>query len=146
MTDNFFHAEGKKLVKALPIYLGVQAVTLLMTFLDTPAYLDAYQENHNMPVTGWIAFWLLLFAFGLTTGILLLISKTWKIEFSQTERGKLAGGYLLGAIAGLLTLGLRFMPVMPYQYFFVIGGLALVLALVYILWIRRRSHLDEIFP
>ena len=39
-------------------------------------------------------------------------------------------GYLsrhFDTIAGLLTLGLRFMPVIPSQYFYIVDGFALLL-------------------
>ena len=58
----------------------------------------------------------------------------------------MAGGYLLGAIAGLLTLGIRFMQVIPPAYFWVTGGLVLLLAAGDLVWNRRQPSADEMFP
>ncbi|HEX7567904.1 MAG TPA: hypothetical protein VF355_05000 [Anaerolineaceae bacterium] len=146
MTDDFLHKEGNKLAKVLPIYLGAQVTILLMTFLDFPVYMETYQANHNMTVSAWMGAWFLLVTFGLTIGIILLISKTWKMVFSERERVKLVAGYLLGAIAGLLTLGVRFMPIMPSQYFYLVGGFGLLSIIAYIVWNKRQSKFDEIFP
>jgi len=82
----------------------------------------------------------------LVMGVILIARKTWNKVFTGRERGKLAVGYFLGAIGGLLTLGIRFMPVMPPQYFYAAGGLVLPLAVVWLVWNRRQAKVDEIFP
>jgi hypothetical protein len=146
MTDNFYQKEAGRLVKALPIYLAVQVMTLLITYLEFPVYMEAYQAHQMMTVSGWVGIWFALVTFGAATGLTLLINKTWKSIFSERERSKLVTGYFLGVTAGLLALGLRFMPVMPVLYFYIVGGVILLLVLACILWSRRQSQLDEIFP
>lgn len=146
MTDADLHKEYERWIKALPVYLGIQAAILLMTFLDFPVYMDAYQSNRYLTVSGWVGLWFVLAFFGLSGGVILLTRKTWKTAFSEKERAKLVTGYFLGAIAGLLTLGLRFMPVMPAAYFYGIGGLVLLLGAVYLVWTRRQVKPEEIFP
>jgi len=146
MNENRFHADGKKLKAVAPVYLGIQAATLLLTFLDSPVYLEAYQLHGNLSIGGWAVGWLALTGFGLVAGLLLLFGKGWRAVFEPAERIKLAGGYLAGAVAGLLALGLRFMPLMPPEYFFAVGGLAVAMALAYLIWVRRRARVDEIFP
>ena len=145
MTDDFLHKEGNRLVKALPIYLAAQVTLLLMTFLDSPVYMETYQANHNLTISGWIGAWFLLVTVGLATGLILGISKTWNTVFSARERVKLVAGYLLGAIAGLLTLGVRFMPILPLEYFYFIGGFALLLVLFYLVWNKFQPKSDEIW-
>jgi hypothetical protein len=146
MTDDFLHTEGRWIVKALPIYLGVQVITLLMTYLEAPVYVELYLADHNLPITGWAGIWFSLEVFGLATSLILLISQAWKMVLSARERAKLVTGYLLGVIAGLLTLGLRFFPIISPEYFFVVGGGALLVVFVSIFWIKRRPRLEEIFP
>ncbi len=146
MTDDFLQMEANRLVKILPIYLAVQGVTLFLTFLDLPVYLEAYRVNQNLIVTPWLGGWFVLEIFGLSIGLILWVSKTWKMVFTERERDKLVGGYFLGVIAGLLTLGLRFMPEMSKAYFTMVGVLALLLAVVYFIRVRRPSHFEEIFP
>jgi hypothetical protein len=146
MTDTDLHKERERWVGALPIYLGIQAAILLTTFLDFPVYMDAYQANRYLTVGGWVGLWFVLAFFGLSGGVILLIGRTWKTVLSEKERAKLVSGYFLGAIAGLLTLGLRFMPVMSATYFYVIGGLVVLLGAVYLIWTRRQTKLEEIFP
>jgi hypothetical protein len=146
MTDDILHKEGNKLINALPIYLAVQGITLLLTFLDFPVYAEAGLSSHTMTVGGWVGLWFMLVVFGLSIGMILLISNTWKMVFSDKVRGKLAAGYFLGAIAGLVTLGIRFMPIMPKQYFIIIAGIILFSFIIYFVWIKRQSQFDEIFP
>jgi hypothetical protein len=146
MTDDFFHKEGIKLVMALPIYLCVQVAILLMTFLDYPVYMDAYLANHNTAINGWSGAWFLLEMIGFVLSIIILFSKRWKINFGERERVKLGASYFLGAVAGLVTLGLRFMAMIPAEYFLIIGGIVLLAAIAYLIWSKRQPKLDEIFP
>ena len=146
MKDTDLHKGRERWAKALPVYLGIQAAILLMTFLDFPVYMDAYQSSRYLAVGGWVGLWFVLAFFGLTGGMILLTGKTWKTVLSEKERAKLVAGYFLGAIAGLLTLGLRFMPVMSAVYFYVVGGLVVLLGAVYLVWTRRQTKPEEIFP
>ena len=146
MTDSEINLEGNRLAKILPIYLAVQGVTLLMTLLDYPVYLEAYQANQNLSVSLWLGGWFVLEIFGISIGLILWISKTWKMVFTERERDKLVAGYFLGAIAGLFTLGLRFLPVISRSYFTMVGVLALFLAVVYFIRNRRPAPVEEMFP
>ena len=66
--------------------------------------------------------------------------------FNEFERARLAFGWLMGVAAGLLTLGIRFMPVMPAWYFYAAGGLVLVLIAAYWGWNKLQARMNEIFP
>jgi peptidoglycan/LPS O-acetylase OafA/YrhL len=146
MTDAYLNLEGNRLAKILPTYLVVQGVTLVMTFLDYPVYLEAYQVNHNLSVSLWLGGWFVLEIFGLSIGLILWISKTWKMVFTERVRDKLVAGYFLGVIVGLLALGLRFLPVISKSYFTSVGVLALLLAVVYFIRNRQPAHTEEMFP
>ena len=146
MSDDYLHKEGRKLAQALPLYLSAQATLLLAAFLDNPAYTQEYLDQHNLLITPWIGLWFVLALFGLATGLILLVSQTWRATLDAGQRVQWAAGYLLGALAGCLALGLRFMPVLPPEYFYTIGGLAVLGAAAYLLWRRRFPREEEIFP
>lgn len=146
MTEDLLRKESLRFSQVLPVYLGVQGITLLLTYLETPVYLEAYGRQHSLTVSGWVGAWFILVLIGLATGLILLIRKAWRTVLDEETRVKLAGGYLLGGIAGLLTLGLRFMAIMPPAYFAVTGGLAVLLVVSYLVWNRRQPSTDEMFP
>ncbi|MDD5369330.1 MAG: hypothetical protein PHQ40_09605 [Anaerolineaceae bacterium] len=146
MIEEHLHKERKAFIRALPIYLAVQGTTLLMTFLDFPVYMEAYQLNHYLTLSGWAGAWFVLEMLGLGAGILLLLGKTWRSIFDGNDRIKLLMGYFLGVVAGMLTLGIRLMPIMPAEYFWMVGGLLLILGCTYFIWKKRLHSAEEIFP
>lgn len=146
MTDDYLQKQARQLTRVMLTYLSVQAALLAATYLDSPIYVQTYLASGDLPVTPWLGLWFLLAIFGLITGLLLLAGPAWRRVLDEAARVKLAAGYLLGALAGLLTLGLRFMPVMPPEYFLVLAGLLLLGGVGYAIWRRRQPRLDEIFP
>jgi hypothetical protein len=146
MTEETLQKESQSLTRALPIYLAVQGTTLLMTFLDSPVYMEAYQANHLFTVNGWVGAWFVLVIFGLTTAVFLLVRKTWRLLVSERTRMKLVVGYFLGGFVGMLTLGFRFMPVMTPQYFVLVAALMLLLGGAYLVWKKRLHTAEEMFP
>lgn len=146
MIEETLQKEDKSLVKVLPIYLAVQVITLLLTYLDYPVYMEAYRANKYFVVNGWFGAWFILEIFGLATAIFLLVRKSWQLLFDGKARMKLAMGFFLGGLTGLLTLGIRFMPVMPQQYFIAVGALALLYISGYFFWKKRVQTIEELFP
>lgn len=138
--------ESQLITGVLPVYLAVQVSTLLYTFLDSPVFLEAYRRDHTLIVNGWLGFWLFLFMAGLVTILLLVIRRGWHEHLARQMRGKLALGYFMGLMAGLLTLGARFMPVTTPAYFISIGVLSLLAGAVYFIWSKRSQAAEVIFP
>ncbi len=146
MTDETVQKEAQRLTKALPMYLAAQAITLLFTALDIPLYMDVYRANHFFAVDGWMGAWFVLVIFGLANAVFLLVRRSWQVLFDEKARAKLALGYSLGGIAGLLTLGIRFFPIIPPQYFAWVGGVALLSLGAYFVWNKRVHRVEELFP
>ncbi len=135
-----------KLLQALPPYLAVQGAVLVTTFLDFPVYTESYRANHYMTVTPWAGAWLVLVLFGLVFGVSALVRKGWRKDLKENEHWKLAAGYLLGALAGFVTLGIRFMPALPGGYFYFVGALLLLLAGAFAFYKVRAARREELFP
>lgn len=146
MTDESLQHEVKKVAKALLIYLVIQGTMLITTFLDAPIYDQINRARGYMDTGLWLVLWFVLLFFGLTTGLFILVSRTWRRAWKEAERVKLACGYLLGGIAGLLTLSLRELPIISPSFFYLITGLLVVLVVIYTLWERRQARGEEIFP
>ncbi len=127
--------------QALPFYLAIQATILVMTFLDSPVYIANYHFSHYLQVTPWALPWLVLLIFGLVFGISALVRKD-----VEGNRQKVAAGYLLGVLAGFVTLGIRFMPVLPREYFYVLGALTLLYLSAYFAFRMRVGRNEELFP
>ena len=132
------------IVRAMPFYLIIQATMMLSTFLEFPVYMLAYRAGYTL-VTPWVVLWLLLTATGLVFGVSALIRRALKQTLEAAQRLKLAGGYLLGALAGLVALGIRFMPVTPNMYFYFLGAFTLLLALIFAYKFRSVRQ-EELFP
>ena len=75
MRDDHFYTKGDWGIKALPIYLTVQTVLLLVTYLDFPVYAEVYRTRQFLEVTPWLGIWSLFTLLGLTTGLYLLLGK-----------------------------------------------------------------------
>lgn len=133
------------MVRALPFYLIVQATLMLSTFLEFPVYMMAYRAGYAI-ITPWVVLWLLLIIVGLVFGISALALRAWKQNLDIAHRLKLAGGYFLGALAGFVALGIRFLQIMPSTYFYFVGTLALLMALVFITYKLRSVRKEELFP
>lgn len=133
------------IVRTMPYYLIVQATLMLTTFLEFPVYMLAYRAGYAL-VTPWVVLCLILTAAGLVFGISTLVRKTWKYNLETAQRLKLAGGYLLGTLTGLVSFGIRFMPLTPRTYFYFVGALALLLALGIIIFKYRSVRQEELFP
>jgi hypothetical protein len=145
MTDDKLQRERNWLVNMLPCYLAVQGVTLLLTFLEIGIYNDAYHARGYMPAGGWMGVWLALLVVGLGTTIYLLVNRTGK-SFELRPRIKLAAGFWLGVLAGLLTLGMRFATEFPASYYWTIFALLAVSGAAYAAWNRLRRADEEMFP
>jgi hypothetical protein len=135
----------QRLLTTLPAYLAVQVTLLVVTYLDFPVYYEVYRALGYLTVTGWWVIWLLLAIFGLVNAVALLTKQAWKLALPGQTHAQYAAGYLLGFIAGLVTLGIRFLPLVPPFYFILVGCLLLGEA-GYVLWNRRQSKTEEIFP
>jgi hypothetical protein len=146
MSEETIQKERDWLVKLLPCYLAVQGVTLLLTFLEIGVYNEVYRTRGYMPVGGWMGVWLALLVMGLGSATYLLVSRTGRTVFEIRLRLKLLAGYWLGALAGLLTLGLRFLPFFTPGYFWTICALLAVSGAAYAAWNRRRQAGEEMFP
>ncbi|MDX9865560.1 MAG: hypothetical protein RBT34_12220 [Anaerolineaceae bacterium] len=146
MIKGDFNKERERIIKILPVYLTVQVVMLVMTYLDFSVYAEVYRMQKFLVVTPWLGAWFLLAMAGLIPGIYLLVSKTGKRVFNEVEQARFSLGWLFGVIAGLLTLGIRFMPVMPGWYFYIVGGLFFLLSAIYWTWNKRHTRANEIFP
>ncbi len=146
MTEETLQREGQRLSRALPMYLAAQAITVLFTSLDAPLYMEVYRANHFFTVNGWVGAWFVLVILGMTNAVFLLARKSWRILFDERARVKLALGYFLGGLTGLLTLGIRFTPLVPPQYFVWVGGLALLAVGAYLIWVKRVLKGEELFP
>lgn len=133
------------MVRAMPFYLIIQSTLMLSTILEFPVYMLAYQAAYIL-VTPWVVLWLFLTSAGLVLGISALTRRIWKQNLETTQRLKLAGGYLLGALAGFVALGIRFFPVAPRLYFIFVGAFALVLALAFAINKARSMRQGEWFP
>lgn len=131
--------------RAMPFYLIIQVTLMLSTFLEFPVYMLAYRAGYAL-VTPWVVLWLFLTTVGLVFGISILARRIWKQNLETAQRLKLAGGYLLGALAGLVALGIRFMPVIPRTYFYFVGAFTLLLVLVFIIYKFRSVRQEELFP
>ena len=134
------------LVRAMPFYLAIQATLMLSALLEFPVYMLEYQAYHWMTITPWIVVWLVLTISGLVFGFSVLIRRMWKQTLEVAQRLNLAGGYLLGALAGLTALGIRFQPIIWHTYFYFVGAFALILAFAYYLGKRRFTKQEELFP
>jgi hypothetical protein len=145
MSEEKMQKERNWMVKMLPCYLAVQVVTLLLTFMDFGVYYEAYRARGYVIAGGWLGVWAALLVAGLGSAVYLLISRTGK-AIELRLRMKLAGGYWLGSLAGLLALGLRFLPIFFPGYFWSIFALLAVSGAAYAAW-NRRPRLDEdMFP
>lgn len=133
------------MVRVMPFYLIIQATLMLSTFLEFPVYMLAYRAGYTL-VTPWVVLWLFLTVVGLVFGISALARRTWKQNLETAQRLKLAGGYLLGALAGLVALGIRFMPVTPRTYFYFVGAFTFLLALVLLIHKFHSVRQEELFP
>lgn len=148
MNEKRIENEIRRLSAGLPLYLAIQLTLLVMTYLDQGVYLRAYRADGLLNITAWAAGWLALALFGLGAGGALLALKSLRATLPADERVKLSAGYLLGFIAGLLTLGVRFMPALPQGYFLTVLLLLLVFSFVYFGWrrLKGRGSGEEIFP
>jgi hypothetical protein len=132
------------MVRTMPYYLTIQATVMVATFLEFPAYFTAYRANNFVLFTPWLGVWMLLTVVGLVFGTSAIVRQELKRKLEPAQRLKLAGGYWLGTLAGLLGLGIRFMPLTSGAYFYLMGALALVL--VFIFWKNRPARQEELFP
>lgn len=133
------------MVRVMPFYLTIQATLMLSTFLEFPVYMLAYRAGYTL-VTPWVVLWFFLTAVGLVFGISALARRAWKQNLESAQRMKLAGGYLLGALVGLVALGIRFMPITPHTYFYFVGAFALLLVLGFTIYKFRSMRQEELFP
>ncbi len=131
--------------RAMPFYLVIQATLMISTFLDFPVYMLA-DRSGSTPVTPWVVLLLFLTISGLVLGISALARRAWMLNLGEAQRLKLSGGYFLGALAGLVAFGIRFMPVLPRTYFYYVGAFALILALAFIIYRFRSARQEELFP
>jgi len=134
------------LVRAMPFYLTVQATLLLSVLLEFPVYMLEYQDHNWMTFTPMTVVWIFLTVSGLVFGASFLVRRAWKQTLEAAQRLDLAGAYLLGALAGMVALGIRFMPLIPHLYFYFVGALTLLLAFAYFLAKRRSTKPEELFP
>ncbi len=146
MTEDTLQKQARLLTSALPIYLAAQAATLLFTILDTPLYLEAYRANHVLEVTAWLGVWFVLVIFGVANAVFLLLRDSWRRLLDEPQRAKLALGYFLGGLTGLLTLGIRFIPIISLNYFLCPGVFAVLAIGAYFLWKRRGHKAEQLFP
>jgi hypothetical protein len=146
MTEETLPKEAQYLTRALPMYLAAQAATLLFTALDTPTYVELHQARHFLAVSGWLGLWFALVLFGLASAAFLLVRRSWRVLFDANARAKLALGYFLGAITGLLTLGIRFIPVISPQYFLQVGVFGVLFIGAFLVWSRRAQKAEDLFP
>ncbi len=146
MTEESLPKQAEYLTKALPMYLAAQGAALLFTALDTPTYMELYQARHFFAVTGWVGLWFVLVLFGLANAIFLLVLESWRVLFHEKARIKLSLGYFLGGLTGLLTLGLRFVPIIAPQYFLQVGIFGVLSVGAYLVWNRRAQKVDDLFP
>jgi hypothetical protein len=133
------------MVRAMPFYLTIQATLMLSALLEFPVYMLEYQDHNWMMITPMTVVWIFLTITGLVFGVSALIRRVWMQTLETTQRLNLAGGYLLGAMAGMVALGIRF-PIIPPTYFYCVGALALILAIAYFLGKRRLARQEELFP
>ena len=146
MKEETPRKESQFVIAALPVYLGMQGITLLLTFLETPLYLEIYRLERTLTANGWLGLWFFLTMIGLLITLLLFARPSWRSYLALKARLKLAAGYFIGVIAGLVTLGLRFLPVTSPVYFLSLGILALLTGAVYIVWVKRAQAAEVIFP
>ncbi len=146
MTDENPQKQAQLLTSALPMYLSAQVTTLLFTVLDTPLYLEVYRTNHVLEVTAWLGVWFVLVIFGLANAVFLLLRDSWRRLLDEPQRAKLALGYFLGGLIGLLTLGIRFIPIISPNYFLCPGAFAVLAIGAYLVWKRRAHKAEELFP
>ena len=147
MNDQTLPKEAQALIRVLPMYLAAQAAILLSTSLDIPIYLALYRADHFLEVNGWVGAWFVLVLFGFTNAVFLLLRKSWRLLLGEESlRIKLALGYFLGSLTGMLTLGVRFLPIVPPQYFVLFGTLALLSIAAYLIWKKRVHTPEELFP
>lgn len=135
-----------KLAVVLPPYLAAQGAILVTTFLDFPVYFESYRANHYMTVTPWAGAWIVLTFFGLVFGVSALVRKGWRKDLKENEHLKLAAGYLLGALAGFVTLGVRFLPALPRGYFYAVGAILLLSVVALGIGKARTGQREELFP
>lgn len=146
MKEESAPKQAQYLTKALPMYLAAQGATLLFTALDTPAYMELYQARHFLAVSGWVGLCFVLVIFGLANAVFLLAREAWRVLFHEKVRIRLSLGYFLGGVTGLLTLGLRFIPIIAPQYFLQVGVFGVLCIGAYLVWSRRAQKSEELFP
>ncbi len=146
MIEETLPKEAQYLARALPLYMTAQGTMLLFTALDVPIYTELYRANHFFTVSGWVGAWFVLVIFGLANAVFLLAHKSWRILFDERARAKLSLSYFLGSLTGLLTLGVRFIPIIAPQYFLWVGVFALLSIGAYLVWKKRVQRMEELFP
>lgn len=146
MIEETLPKEARYVARALPPYLAAQVGILIFTALDSPAYLELYRAKHFFTVSGWVGAWFVLVIFGLANAVFLLARRSWRILVDERARAKLALSYFLGSLTGLLTLGIRFIPIIAPQYFLWVGVFALLSIGAYLVWKKRIHKMEELFP
>jgi hypothetical protein len=136
---------GSPMARWLPYYLTIQITLMLSAVLDLPIFMRAGQAEYTL-VTPWVVLCALLVVIGLVFGFSGLATAFRKPISTETQWMKLAGGYWIGMLPGLIALGIHFLNWMPLSYYYFIGGLTGLLALLIIGVKARIFRREELFP
>lgn len=129
----------------LPYYLTIQITLMLSAVLDLPIFMRAAQAEYTL-VTPWVVLCVILVVIGLVFGFSALVTAFRKPISDQSQWMKLAGGYWIGMLPGLVAMGIHFMNWMPLSFYYFIGGLTGLLALLLIGVKTRIFRREELFP
>ena len=143
MSEIILQQEWRRMRQAVPIYIAVQLTLLAVALVELPTLMYLYQQEGIISMDGWIALWAILELFGISIGLILLVSRFWR-QLALKERINPIFGFFLGSWIGMLAF-LYHIPTKT-SFSFLTAGLGIVLLVVFLL-VRRGFHKpEEIFP
>ena len=143
MSEITFQHEWRRMRQAVPFYIVVQLTLLAIALVELPTLLYLYQQQGIISMDGWIGLWAVLEIFGLSIGLILLVSRYWR-QLALKERINPIFGFFLGSWIGMVAF-LFHIPTKT-SVSFLTAGLGIAMLVAFLVVRRGFGKPEEIFP